>query len=169
MILQAIIEIPQGSLLKYEMDKDDGILTVDRVLNQPVPYNYGYVPHTLCGDGDPLDVFVLGNIPVHPGARVKIELLGVFSCMDNGEEDDKLVAIIEGNEEARHMGVDLIRTYLTSYKTGFNIISYGDASEATKKYEAARKCAANAALDALKKWEEENKFYVKGTSGAKPV
>lgn len=145
----AIIEMPQGSLLKYEMSKDDGILTVDRVLNQPVPYNYGYIPATLCGDGDPLDVFVLGNIPIHPGARVNVELLGVLNCVDNGEQDDKLVAIIVGNEEARYMGTDLIRTYLASYKTGFQILSYGDAEEAAKVLHKAKKASQSKTLAEL--------------------
>lgn len=129
-MIQAIIEIPQGSLLKYEVDKSDGLLIVDRVLNQPIPYNYGYIPNTLCGDGDPLDVFVLGNISVAPLSKLKIELLGVLHCIDNGEEDDKLIAMIVGNEEARHMGTDIIRTYLNTYKTGFEILSQGDAEEA---------------------------------------
>lgn len=130
MTIEAVIEMPQGSYLKYELRKEDNALLVDRILNQPVPYNYGYVPDTLCDDGDPLDVFVLGNLSVHPMARVKIELLGVLHCVDNGEKDDKLIAIIEGDEQARTMGTDIIRTYLTSYKKGFEITSYGNSEEA---------------------------------------
>lgn len=132
----AIIEIPQGSVLKYEVDKSDGTLMVDRMLNQPVPYNYGYLPRTLQNDGDPLDIFVVGNIPIQPLAKVRVELIGVLKCLDNGVEDDKLLAIIEGDETgSRFMGTDIVRTYLSSYKKGFEVISFGDKEEAMKTYE----------------------------------
>lgn len=131
----AIIEIPQGSVLKYEVDKSDGTLMVDRMLNQPVPYNYGYLPRTLQNDGDPLDIFVVGNIPIQPLAKVRVELIGVLKCLDNGVEDDKLLAIIEGDETgSRFMGTDIVRTYLSSYKKGFEVISFGDKEEAMKTY-----------------------------------
>lgn len=152
--MKAIIEMPQGSVLKYEMDKDTGTLILDRVLNQPVPYNYGFVPFTLCGDGDPLDVFVIGNLPIYPLTAVKIEILGVLNCIDNGEEDDKLIAMIDGDEQARHMGTDIIRTYLTSYKTGFEIVSSGDSDDALDTLLNARRNYQNSVLDELYAYEQ---------------
>ena len=131
----AIIEMPQGCILKYEVNKEDGSLMVDRMLNQPVPYNYGYFPGTLQNDGDPLDVFVIGNIPIHPLTKVRVELIGVLKCMDNGVEDDKILAIIEGDETgSRHIGTDIVRSYLTSYKKGFEILEMGDSEEAHRIY-----------------------------------
>lgn len=132
----ATVEMPQGSILKYEIDKITGCLIVDRMLNQPVPYNYGcFLENTLCGDGDPLDVFILGNVPIYPLTRVKVELLGVLRCQDNGESDDKLIAMIEGdNTGSEFMGTDIIRTYLTSYKSGFIVLGWGDALEALEVY-----------------------------------
>ena len=137
--MKAIIEMPQGTTHKYEMDKDEGVLTLDRVLNQPVPYNYGFTPHTLCGDGDPLDVFVLGNAPIYPLTSVKVELLGVLHCTDNGEQDDKLIAMVVGDEQARHMGWDIVRTYLLSYKADFQIVSSVDPEDALKTFLISQK------------------------------
>ena len=133
----AIIEMPQGTTLKYEVNKHDGTLHLDRVLNQPVPYNYGFIPHTLCGDGDPLDVFVVGNIPIYPLTSVNVELLGVLHCTDNGEEDDKLIAMIMGDERGRNIGSDVVRAYLASYKPGFEVVSFGDKADAARTFLSA--------------------------------
>lgn len=130
----AIVEMPQGTTHKYEQDKVDGLLTLDRVLNQPIPYNYGYIPGTLCGDGDPLDVFVLGNIPIYPLTKVKITPVAVLKCIDNGHSDDKLIAIIESSNWPNSVGIDIVRTYLTSYKKGFEILEVGDKNTALDVY-----------------------------------
>lgn len=117
-----VVEIPQGSLFKYEFDKESNMLMVDRPLNQPCPYNYGYIPKTLCGDGDPLDVFILGDTSIQPLAGVKVFILGALRCTDNGDSDDKLIAIIAGDENWMNgSGSQLISNYLTSYKSGFVI------------------------------------------------
>lgn len=131
----AVIEIPQGSVIKYEQDKLDGSLVVDRLLNQPIPYNYGYIPNTLCGDGDPLDIFILGNVPLYPLCKVKVNILAVLICTDNGLSDDKLIGVIAGdNTGAEHMGTDIIRTYLKSYKAGFEILAVGNRERATEVF-----------------------------------
>lgn len=134
MTVTAIIEIPQGSLVKYEHDKNDGSLVADRILNQPIPFNYGYIPDTLCGDGDPLDVFILGDIPLHPLCKVKVEIIGVLCCLDNNHEDDKLLAVVQNDTNSRHMGIDIIQTYLRSYKEGFEILLHGDEKLAKEVY-----------------------------------
>lgn len=134
MVLTAIIEIPQGSYYKYEQDKVDGLLTLDRPLNQPIPYNYGYVPNTLCEDGDPLDIFVMTEDPIHPLTKVKAIPVAVLKCTDNGVSDDKIIAILEGDKFAER-GVSIICHYLETYKTGFVIKETCDAEEAMKVYE----------------------------------
>lgn len=124
--LYGIIEIPQGSIVKYEHDKLHEVLFADRVLNQPIPYNYGYIENTLAPDGDPLDVFVLGDIPLYPLSRVRLEIIGVLKCVDNGDQDDKIIAHmgVPMNNWYAGMGVDHIRTYLMTYKDGFVVQGY---------------------------------------------
>src|SRR5437868_11382710 len=94
--VEAIVEIPKGSFYKYEIDKDDGNLVLDRPMNQSIPYNYGFIPETLCGDGDPLDVFIVSYHPIPPLTKVEVVIVGVLKCIDNGEEDDKIIAMIAG-------------------------------------------------------------------------
>ncbi|MGF1466839.1 MAG: inorganic diphosphatase [Sandaracinaceae bacterium] len=90
-----VIEIPKGSKMKYELDKPSGILRVDRVLYSAVHYpaNYGFLPRTYCDDGDPLDVLVLGNEPVPPLCLMRARAIGVFHMKDQGELDDKIIAV----------------------------------------------------------------------------
>lgn len=115
----AVIEMPQNSYLKYEFSKTTGMLTIDRVLNQPVPYNYGFLKDTLSPDGDALDVFVLGDTPIVPGAAVKIDVLGALRCKDDGIQDDKIIAKISGDVVSAPSGVGLIIKYLSTYKDNF--------------------------------------------------
>jgi inorganic pyrophosphatase len=91
----AIIEIPKGSKNKYELDKDTGLLVLDRVLFSAVHYpaNYGFIPQTHYDDGDPLDVLVLGQEPVHPLTIVHARAIGLLSMRDDKGLDDKIVAV----------------------------------------------------------------------------
>lgn len=94
--LNVIIEVPLGGEpIKYEIDKDSGALFVDRFLYTPMRYpgNYGFVPHTLCGDGDPLDVIVLNSRPLVPGAVVRSRPVGVLIMEDDGGQDEKILAV----------------------------------------------------------------------------
>jgi inorganic pyrophosphatase len=93
--LLAMIEIPAGGQVKYELDEASGRMEVDRFLSMPVAYpvNYGILPCTEGGDGDPLDVLVLTRIPVDPGALIRVRAVGVLRMRDAGEEDDKLVVV----------------------------------------------------------------------------
>jgi inorganic pyrophosphatase len=101
---QAVIEIPKGSKLKYEIDKATGLLTVDRVLHSAVHYpaNYGFLPRTYCGDGDPLDVLVLGQEPVVPLCILRARAIGVMTMRDDKGEDDKVIAIHVDDPEYEH-------------------------------------------------------------------
>ncbi len=94
--LNVIIEVPLGGEpIKYEIDKDSGALFVDRFLYTPLRYpgNYGFVPHTLCGDGDPLDVIVMNSRPLVPGAVVRSRPIGVLYMEDDGGQDEKIIAV----------------------------------------------------------------------------
>merc|ERR1712146_343445 len=92
----AVIEVPRGSKNKYELDKDSGMLRVDRVLYSSVHYpaNYGFIPQTYCDDKDPLDVLVLGQYPVQPMCLMDVRPIGVMHMIDGGEADDKILAFI---------------------------------------------------------------------------
>ena len=91
----SIIEISKGSKNKYELDKESGILILDRILytSTHYPANYGFIPKTLADDGDPLDVLVLCNEPIQPMVLVKCYPIGVITMMDNGKNDEKIIAI----------------------------------------------------------------------------
>jgi inorganic pyrophosphatase len=90
-----IVEIPKGSTNKYELDKDTGLLRLDRVLYSAVyyPADYGFIPRTYCGDGDPLDALVLGQEPVYPLTIVEARAVGVMRMRDEKGIDDKIVAV----------------------------------------------------------------------------
>ena len=90
-----VIEVPQGSKNKYELDKETGLLRLDRVLYGAVyyPANYGFVPRTFCDDGDPLDALVLGQEPVVPLCIVDARAIGVMRMRDDKGLDDKIIAV----------------------------------------------------------------------------
>lgn len=100
----ALIEVPKGSKNKYELDKSSGLLRVDRVLfsSMHYPANYGFIPRTYCGDHDPLDVLVLGQEPVVPLTLMTAIPIGVMKMEDQGEEDDKIVAVHANDPEFAH-------------------------------------------------------------------
>lgn len=91
----AVIEISKGSKMKYELDKETGLIILDRVLytSTHYPASYGFIPRTYAEDGDPLDVLVLCSEPVNSMAMVKCYPIGVISMIDNGAPDDKIIAI----------------------------------------------------------------------------
>lgn len=91
----AVIEIPKGSTNKYELDKETGLLRLDRVLYSAVyyPADYGFIPRTFCADGDPLDVLVLGQEPVFPLTIVEARAIGVMRMRDEKGGDDKIIAV----------------------------------------------------------------------------
>lgn len=100
----AIIEVPKGSKNKYELDKDTGMIRVDRVLFSSVHYpaNYGFIPKTYCDDKDPLDVLVLGQEPVYPMSIMIAKPIGLMRMSDQGEQDDKIIAVHAHDPEYNH-------------------------------------------------------------------
>jgi inorganic pyrophosphatase len=101
---RCVIEIPKGSKVKYELDKTTGLLWLDRVLHSAVHYpaNYGFLPQTYCGDGDPLDVLVLGQEPVVPLCVLRARAVGVITMSDEKGQDDKVIAIHVDDPEYAH-------------------------------------------------------------------
>jgi len=94
--INVIIEVPVGGEpIKYEMDKEAGTLVVDRFLHTPMRYpgNYGFVPHTLCGDGDPLDVLCASTRALVPGCVINCRPIGVLVMEDEAGTDEKIVAV----------------------------------------------------------------------------
>lgn len=95
----AVIEIEKGSKKKYELDKETGLLSLDRILytSTHYPANYGFIPRTLSADGDPLDVLVLCSEPIEPMVLVRCYPIGVITMLDNGHNDEKIIAIPFGD------------------------------------------------------------------------
>jgi inorganic pyrophosphatase len=104
-IVKGIIEIPKGSRAKYELDKASGLLKLDRVLYSSVyyPANYGFIPRTYCDDDDPLDILVLSQIDFQPLCIVDAKVVGVMRMLDNGEADDKIIAVAYHDMSINHI------------------------------------------------------------------
>ncbi|RZA29001.1 MAG: inorganic diphosphatase [Lysobacteraceae bacterium] len=143
-----LVEIPAGGSIKYETGAD-GLLFVDRFLSMPMSYpaNYGSMPRTLAGDGDPLDALVLARQPIHPGVLVRFRPVGVLRMVDDGEGDEKIIGVPTDELDPSYSGVrelgDLpaierqrIEAFFRSYKdlpAGRNTVrldGFGDAAEA---------------------------------------
>ncbi|HKP70643.1 MAG TPA: inorganic diphosphatase [Pyrinomonadaceae bacterium] len=104
-IVNAIIEIPKGSKAKYEMDKKTGLLRLDRVLYSSVyyPANYGFIPRTYGDDRDPLDILVVSQIELEPLCIVRAQVIGVMRMVDQGEGDDKIIAVAADDKSVNHI------------------------------------------------------------------
>ncbi len=104
-VVNAIIEIPQNTRAKYELDKETGLLKMDRVLysSHYYPANYGFIPQTYCDDHDPLDIVVLSQIAVVPMCLVSAQVIGVMRMLDGGELDDKIIAVASEDMSVDHI------------------------------------------------------------------
>ncbi len=125
---RAVIEIPRGSNLKYELDKSTGLLKLDRVLSSAVfyPANYGFIPQTLAEDNDPLDVLVYCTEPIPPLCLCEARSVGVMSMVDHGDADHKIIAVLmqdpiysefeKASDFPRHI-FKMLRRFFEDYKT----------------------------------------------------
>lgn len=127
--LNVIIEIPYGSNIKYEIDKESSAVVVDRVMYSAMfyPANYGFVPNTLSDDGDPADVLVLNEYPLQAGSVIKARLIGVLIMEDESGMDEKLLAVpiskidprydrIQSLEDLPQITLDRIKNFFETYK-----------------------------------------------------
>ncbi len=149
--VNVIIENPMGGVpVKYELDKESGMMFVDRFLHTPMYYpgNYGFVPHTLSEDGDPVDVLVIGLVPVMPGAVLRSRPVGVLVMEDDKGMDEKIIAVpstkmfpyhdnIKDFEDVRPIVREQIEHFFTHYKDlekgkWSKIIRWGNVEEAKK-------------------------------------
>lgn len=104
-VVTGIIEIPKGSRAKYELDKESGLLKLDRVLYSSVyyPANYGFIPQTYCDDHDPLDILILSQIDCVPLCIMDAKVIGVMQMIDSGEADDKIIAVAAHDMSVNHI------------------------------------------------------------------
>ncbi|MFZ9388122.1 MAG: inorganic diphosphatase [Chitinophagaceae bacterium] len=102
--VHALIEIPQGSRSKYEVDKDTGLLRLDRVIYSSFQYpvNYGFIPQTLGEDGDPLDILVLCSQAIQSLCLVDAKVIGNMQMIDQGQKDDKIIAVAANDPSVNH-------------------------------------------------------------------
>lgn len=127
--INAVIEIPYGSNIKYEIDKESGAVVVDRVMYSAMfyPANYGFVPNTLSNDGDPADILVLNEYPLQAGCVIKVRLIGVLIMEDESGMDEKLLAVpvkkldpryenIKTIDDLPKITVDRIKNFFETYK-----------------------------------------------------
>lgn len=126
-IVNAIIEIPQGSRAKYEVDKNTGLLKLDRVIYSSFhyPINYGFIPRTLGQDGDPLDILVLCSQAIQPLCLVEAMVIGNMQMIDSGSMDDKIIAVALKDPSVNHIKdidslpphfINELRNYFEQYK-----------------------------------------------------
>jgi inorganic pyrophosphatase len=103
--VNALIEIPRGSRAKYEIDKESGLIKLDRVIYASMyyPLNYGFIPQTMGEDHDPLDIVVLTQVSVVPLCLIPSKVIGVMQMIDRGEADDKIIAVAEQDPSVGHL------------------------------------------------------------------
>ena len=104
-VVNALIEIPQGSRCKYEIDKTTGLLKLDRVIYSSFhyPVNYGFIPQTLGEDGDPLDILVMCSESIQPLCLVEATIIGNMHMIDGGVKDDKIIAVAKNDPSVNHI------------------------------------------------------------------
>jgi len=149
--VNVIVEVPiGGEPIKYELDKASGTLVVDRFLYTPMRYpgNYGFVPHTLSDDGDPIDVLVANTRPILPGAMINVRPIGVLKMEDEAGGDEKIIAVpapkltqryakVHNYSDLPGISLQQIEHFFTHYKDlesgkWVKMIGWGDAAEAKK-------------------------------------
>ena len=156
-----IIEIPKGSKIKYELDKDTGLMKMDRILytSTHYPHNYGFIPLTLCEDGDPLDVLVLCSEALAPFTIVECRAIGVLEMLDGGKRDSKIIAVplqdpyyngyYDTKDIAPHIGEE-IKHFFNVYKNlEGKSIATGDVEDSVAAKKVIRHC--------IKLYKEANK------------
>ena len=123
----AVIEIPKGSKVKYEIDEDTGMLALDRILSTATayPWNYGYIPRTFAFDGDPLDIVLICTETLYPNTLVECKPIGLLKMIDGGDQDDKVITVatkdrylrdIESIDQLPKHIVDELKHFFSVYK-----------------------------------------------------
>jgi inorganic pyrophosphatase len=146
-LVNAVIEIPQGSRAKYEIDKESGLLRLDRVIYSSFyyPCNYGFIPQTYGDDKDPLDILVITSLPVQALCIMEAKVVGVMQMIDSGDADDKIIAVAAKDPSVNHYNnieelpkhfFDELRHFFEEYKKLENktvvVEEFGDKATALK-------------------------------------
>lgn len=144
-LVTAVIEIPQGSRCKYEIDKHTGLLRLDRVIYSSFyyPINYGFIPQTYGDDKDPLDILVITSLPVQPLTLMEAKIIGVMQMIDSGDADDKIISVANHDPGVNHYNnieelpahfFDELRHFFEEYKTlekkTVKVADFGDKAKA---------------------------------------
>jgi inorganic pyrophosphatase len=150
--VNTIIEIPQGSRCKYEIDKPSGLLRLDRVIYSSFyyPVNYGFIPQTFGHDKDPLDILVLTSLPIVPLTLMEAKVIGVMQMIDGGDADDKIISVASTDPSVNHYNnieelpahfLNELRHFFEEYKSLENktvvVEDFGDKVTALKIIEEA--------------------------------
>ena len=150
-VVEAIIEIPNGSRNKFEIK--DGKIKLDRVLYSSMSYpaEYGFIDNTLAKDGDPLDILVIGSEPSYPGCIIPAKVIGALKMLDNGKEDYKIISVVAVDPRYNEVNtlddlssfvLDEIKNFFENYKTLQNIpvdvLDYYGKEEAFKVIESSK-------------------------------
>jgi inorganic pyrophosphatase len=150
--MNVIIEINKGSKNKYEIDKETGLIALDRVMHtsQDYPFDYGFVPQTLWDDGDPLDVVLLTTYPLFPGILAKVRPVAIMDMVDDGESDVKIIAVpskdprfaeIKDLKDINKHTLKEMEHYFSTYKQLQNkevkVLGFSDAENAKKAFTKA--------------------------------
>lgn len=151
-VVNAVIEIPSGSKVKYELEKDSGLLIVDRILYSSVRYpaNYGFIPQTYCEDRDPLDILVLCQEVVAPMSLMRAKPVGLVKMIDQGEPDDKIIAVHYDDPEFNSYNdvkelpphrMNEVKAFFEDYKALENkTVEVGEIFGADEAKEIVQKC-----------------------------
>lgn len=151
--INVVVEIPYGSNIKYEIDKESGAVCVDRVMYSAMfyPANYGFVPNTLSQDGDPADVLILNEYPLQAGSVMQCRLIGVLLMEDESGQDEKLLALPVSKIDPRYDKIqsleDLPKITLDRIKNFFETYKMLEPNKWVKVKEYAGKAEAKAILD----------------------
>lgn len=150
-VVEAIIEIPNGSRNKFEIK--DGKIKLDRVLYSSMSYpaEYGFIDNTLAKDGDPLDILVIGSEPSYPGCVIPAKVIGALKMFDNGKEDYKIISVVAVDpryndvntlDDLSSFVLDEIKNFFENYKTlqniPVNVLDYYGKEEAFKVIESSK-------------------------------
>lgn len=153
-IVETIIEIPMGTKNKYEVNKETGRITLDRVLYSALTYpgEYGFIEDTLSEDGDPLDILIISSYPTFPGCVVGARILGYLTVIDNGEHDEKVIAVVDKDPRFENINEledltehqkaeikDFFQNYKTLQKIKVEIEDFHNKEEAIKLIEICKK------------------------------
>jgi len=151
--MTVIIEVPKGSKNKYEIDKETGLIALDRVYHstQDMPFDYGFVPQTLWDDGDALDVIVLTTHPLNVGIMLKVRPVGIMNMIDTGESDAKIIAVpvkdarwteVQDLKDVNKHTLKEMEHYFSTYKNiegkVVTINGFGGKDEAVKAFHKSK-------------------------------